>query len=201
MARFLITAMGLMALVLASADFAAAHHVLGRPAYSLNEDSNTPSALQGDVHMGKYSITYMVFPAFPKPGAAGRINLYITGGDANTPFKGKVSFKVRVDTWLSWLGLGGETKKLGVQPPDENVYRQNFTFGQAGDYIITAEFEDGQEPYRLDFPLRIGEPGPIGPIGVIVGLLAAVLITVSLIQRRRSMTGRIQSKHAQKSQK
>ncbi len=39
------------------ADFAAAHHVLGRPAYSLNEDSNTPPAMQAEIQIGDYLVT------------------------------------------------------------------------------------------------------------------------------------------------
>jgi len=188
----------MLALVLAFADIAAAHHVLGRPASGLNEDSNTPSALQGDAHMGKYTLTYMVFPAFPKPNAAGRINLYIHGGDK--PFQGKVSFKVRNDHWLSALGIEAEAKTIGVQAPDDFVFRQSFPFAADGNYIITAEFEDGGEPYRLDFPLRIGPPAPIGPLGIIAIVLTVALIGVSLVQRRRTMTGKIRSAHDQKPQ-
>ena len=57
------------------ADFAVAHHVLGRPSYSLGEDSNTPSSLQAETQIGDYFVTYMVFPAFPKPERPGRISL------------------------------------------------------------------------------------------------------------------------------
>jgi hypothetical protein len=52
-----------------------AHHVLGRPSYSLNEDSNTPPSMQIETRIGNYFVTYMVYPAFPKPGEPGRINL------------------------------------------------------------------------------------------------------------------------------
>lgn len=45
-----------------------AHHVLGRPAYSLNEDSNTPPSMQVETQIGDYLVNMMVFPAFPKPG-------------------------------------------------------------------------------------------------------------------------------------
>ena len=41
-----------------------AHHVLGRPSYSLNEDSTTPPSMQVETQIGDYYITYMVFPAF-----------------------------------------------------------------------------------------------------------------------------------------
>ena len=32
--------------------FAAAHHVLGRPAYSLNKNSNTPPGMQAGIQIG-----------------------------------------------------------------------------------------------------------------------------------------------------
>ncbi|MCH7542575.1 MAG: hypothetical protein IIB65_02940 [Proteobacteria bacterium] len=170
---------------------AGAHHVLGRPAYSLNEDSNTPPAMQAEVRTGDYFVTYMAFPAFPRPGHPGRISLYVRRIDDGTPFQGKVAFKVRGSSWLSWLGIGNESHGLGLQPPDDNVFRQGFLFEKAGDYIITAQFEADGEPYVIDFPLRIGEPPPIGPIGIAVGALAIVLLTVNIVQRRRSMTGKI----------
>ncbi|MFQ5775011.1 MAG: hypothetical protein ACE5GS_10880 [Kiloniellaceae bacterium] len=167
--------------------------MLGRPAYSLNEDSNTPPSMQAETQIGDYFVTYMVFPAFPRPETPGRINLYVTRIDDGAPFQGEVTFKVRDKSWLSWLGVGGREEKLGIQPPDDNVFRQSFVFHEAGDYVITAEFQAGGEPYAIDFPLRIGAPTPVGPIGVTVGLLLIVLVTVSVIQRRRAMTGKIRS--------
>ncbi len=175
------------------ANTAVAHHVLGRPSYSLNEDSNTPPAMQAEVQIGDYLVTYMAFPAFPRPKEPGRINLYATRLDDGEPYDGKVTFKVRNDSWLSWFGIGGSGQKLGRQAPDDNVYRQGYLFDEAGDYIISAEFAVDGEPYVVDFPLRIGEPPPIGPLGVAVGLLIAVLVTVSVIQRRRAMTGKIRA--------
>ncbi len=72
--RFAASALGLALLVpalwLSVVDFAIAHHVLGRPNYSLNEDSNTPPSMQGEVQIGDYFVTYMAFPAFPRPRIA-----------------------------------------------------------------------------------------------------------------------------------
>ena len=178
---------------LTMAGVAGAHHVLGRPAYSLNEDSNTPPAMQVETRIGDYFVTYMVFPAFPRPGRPGRINLYASRVDDGTPFQGKVAFLVRGTSWLSWLGIGGKSHRLGLQPPDDNVFRQGFLLEAAGDYIISARFEADGEPYVIDFPLRIGEPPPIGPIGIAVGALVIVLLTVNIVQRRRSMTGKIRA--------
>ncbi len=203
--RFAASALGITLLApavwLSTVDFAAAHHVLGRPSYSLNEDSNTPPSMQGEVQIGDYYVTYMAFPAFPRPAAPGRINLYVKRIDDGTPFQGEVTFKARADSWLSWLGLGGEGERLGVQPPDDNVFRQGFVFHEAGDYIIVAEFQADGEPYTIEFPLRIGEPASVGAIGIAVGLLLIVLVTVSVIQRRRAMTGKIRGAHEAQAEK
>ncbi|WJW74802.1 hypothetical protein QVG61_09855 [Thiohalobacter sp. IOR34] len=167
-----------------------AHHVLGRPAYSLNEDSNTPPSMQVETQIGSYFVTYMVFPAFPRPGEPGRINLYASRIDGGEPFQGEVTFKVRDDGWFS-----GEEELLGVQPPDDNVFRQGFVFSEAGDYIITARFEADGEPYQIDFPLRIGDPAPVGPLGIAVGVIVAVLVGVNLVQRKRALRNKIRQAH------
>ena len=118
-----------------------AHHVLGRPAYSLNEDSNTPPSMQVETQIGDYFVTYMAFPAFPRPQEPGRVNLYASRIDDGLPFQGEVTFKVRDDSWFN-----NDEELLGVQPPDDNVYRQGFIFQQEGNYIVTAEFESVNQP-------------------------------------------------------
>ncbi len=165
-----------------------AHHVLGRPAYSLNEDSNTPPSMQVETIIGNYFVNYMVFPAFPRPGEPGRINLYASHIDTGQPFAGQVTFKVRDDSWFS-----DNEEQLGIQPPDDNVFRQGFVFSEAGDYIVTAVFEAEGEPYLIDFPLRIGQASPIGPLGITVGIIVLVLIGVSLVQRKRLQNARIRN--------
>ena len=181
-------------LLLCAAVFAAvlpaqAHHVLGRPSYSLSADSNTPPAMQVETQIGDYYVTYMAFPAFPKPGQPGRVNLYAVHIDDNTPFTGKISFLTRDDSWFaSWLA--GDEELLGTQPPDDGVHRQSFIFKAAGDYIITARFESGGDPYVIDFPLRIGEPASVGPIGIAVGVIVAVLLWVNVVKRKRRVKKR-----------
>ena len=197
--RFIVSANCLVLLVLAvwvtAHDFAAAHHVLGRPSYSLNEDSNTPPSMQGEAWLGDYFITYMAFPAFPRPKSPGRINLYVKRIKDAAPFEGEVTFSARRESWLSswffWLGFAGKAERLGVQQPDDAVFRQGFVFHEAGNHMIIAEFEAGGEPHTIEFPVRIGDPTPVGPIGISVGVLLIVLLGVSLVQRRRAMTGKI----------
>ncbi|MFV1985018.1 MAG: hypothetical protein ACC657_15835 [Thiohalomonadales bacterium] len=157
-----------------------AHHVLGRPSYSLGEDSNTPPSMQVETQLGDFYITYMAFPAFPKPGDYGRVNLYVKRIDNGATFDGKVTFKVSDDSFFS-----STSEFLGVQKIDDGVYRQGFVFKEQGDFLITAEFESGGQPYIIDFPLQIGEPFPIGPIGFSIFFIALVLVFVNVTQRKR----------------
>jgi len=185
MNRTCLTNHAILLVLLAGAMFpatASAHHVLGRPSYSLSADSNTPPALQVETQIGDYYVTYMAFPAFPKPNEAGRVNLYASHIDSGAPFNGEVTFKVRDDSWFR-----KNEEILGVQQIDDNVYRQGFVFNKDGDYIITAEFQANNEPYIIDFPLRIGAPLPVGPLGFAIALLAGVLVGVNVIQRRRRL--------------
>ncbi len=172
---------------------AAAHHVLGRPGYSLNEDSNTTPSMQAEVLVGDYRLTYMAFPAFPRPGEPGRINLYAVRVATGAPFAGKVTFKLREDPWYAWLGLAGDPERLGVQSADDKVFRQRFVVPDRGDYIVSAEFEAGGESYVVDFPLRVGESSAAGLIGLVAIALLIALVTVSVLQRRRSMTAKVRA--------
>jgi hypothetical protein len=167
-----------------------AHHVLGRPADGLNEDSNTPSSMHVETQVGDYFVTYMIFPAFPRPDSPGRINLYAKRIDNGTPYEGEVTFTVQNDSWLD-----SNLELLGTQNPDDSVFRQGFVFRENGDYIITARFDSGGHPYIIDFPLRVGEKSPVGPIAIAVLLIISILIAVKFIQRKRLLRETIRDAH------
>ena len=158
-----------------------AHHILGRPAYSLNEDSNTPPSMNLEAQIGNYLVTAMVFPAFPRPNEPGRINFYATHLDSKQPLNTKVEFIVKDDSWFST----NAPEVLGAQVLDDNVYRQGFVFKNEGNYIITAKFEAENEPYTIDFPMRVGNPMPIGLLGSVAGGVLLLLLGVTLFQRKR----------------
>jgi len=166
-----------------------AHHVLGRPAYSLNEDSNTPPSMQVETQIGAYYLTYMVFPAFPKPGENGRINIYASRIDNGNTLESKMSFTVRNDSWF-----GDENEEnIGTQEVYDGVFRQGFLFKENGNYIITAKFESDGEPYIIDFPLQIGESSSMIPVGIAIGTILFGLISVNIFQRKRLMRDKIRS--------
>jgi len=164
-----------------------AHHVLGRPAYSLNEDSNTPPSMQVETQIGEYYLTYMVFPAFPKPGESGRINVYASRIDNGNAFDGKMTFSVRNDGWFE----DKNQEVIGTQEMYDGVFRQGFLFKEKGSYIVTATFESGGEPYIVDFPLQIGESSSMIPVGIALGTIILVLISVNIVQRKRIMREKI----------
>jgi hypothetical protein len=172
------------------AQTALAHHVLGRPAYSLNEDSNTPPSAVVETQIGDYFITYMVFPAFPQPNEPGRVNLYASQVETGEPFNGEVTFIAQTDRLFS-----SQEKILGIQSIDDGVYRQGFVFNERGDYRITAKFSAQGQDYAIDFPLQIGDPAPIGPLGIIVIVLASALIGFNLWQRKRLLRAKVIDAH------
>ncbi len=178
--------------------FSYGHHVLGRPSYSLNEDSNTPPSMAIETQIGDYFITYMVFPAFPKPNEPGRLNLYATRIDNGDMLLQEVTFTVRDDNFFSET-LGFEPSQapevIGVQNIDDGVYRQGFLFKKNGDYIIRAYFEDGGEPYEIDFPLQVGAGNPVGPVGAALGFVFFLLLSINIAQRKRIARSKVQLGH------
>jgi len=135
-----------------------------------------------ETQIGDYFITYMIFPAFPKPGERGRINLYATRIDNGAILNSEVTFSVRDDDWFS---DEKDSESIGSQIIDDGVYRQGFVFNQRGSYIIRATFLDDGVPYEIDFPLQIGNASAFGPVGITVTLLLAILFGVNLLQRKR----------------
>jgi hypothetical protein len=166
-----------------------AHHVLGRPAYSLSEDSNTPPSMAVETQIGEYFVTYMVFPAFPQANEPGRLNLYASRIDNGEVFQGTVTFSVRDNGWFDT----SEREILGTQEIDDGVYRQGFLFSEDGKYLVRAEFEAGGEPYLIDLPLQIGEPSPVGTVVLSAGSIVAILLLVNLAQRKKLLRAKVQS--------
>lgn len=172
-----------------------AHHVLGRPAYSLSEDSNTPPSMQVETRIGDYYVTYMVFPAFPQPGKPGRLNLYASRIDNGKPYNGQISFYIRDDKWF-----GAHEEKLGVQSIDDGVYRQGFVASESGKYIISAQFQENGVPYIIDFPLSIGDTSSLGPIGITIIVIVCLLLVANIVQRRRLVRSKIRQAQQQEVQ-
>ncbi len=164
---------------------ALAHHVLGRPSYSLNEDSNTPPSMQLETQIGDYLVTIMAFPAFPKPGQESRIRLYAAHLDDGSPYLGKVRFTIRDDTWFA-----GPGEVLGEQEPIDGIYRQAMVFSREGDYLVSAFFEANGDPYTIDMPIRIGNPASMLPLALTAGSIGLIMLALALRRRHIRKTRR-----------
>jgi hypothetical protein len=143
-----------------------------------------------ETQIGDYFVTYMVFPAFPKAGETGRINLYIKRIDRDATFDGTVNFSVMDDTWLgNWFTERAEP--IGEQIIDDGVYRQGFVFKQDGAYIVRAHFDDKEVPYDIDFPLQVGASPSLGPLGFAVASILLILLAGNLLQGRKVTNAKV----------
>ena len=160
---------------------AAAHHILGRPAYGYSGDASSPPSISLEVQIGKYTANMMAFPLELKPHDPVRIKMYATRLDNGQAFDGQVTFSVRDDGWLP-----AKEETVGVQTLNgDGVYAQGMEFSKDGDYVITASFEADGEPYVVDFPVVVGRPLPVVELAAGGLLVAGVLGGISLAKRRQ----------------
>lgn len=146
--------------------------------------------MQVETQIGKFYVTYMVFPAFPRANEPGRVNLYASRIENGEPFTGQVHFSVRDDSWFS-----RNEETLGSQAIDDGVFRQGFQFSKDGHYILTAQFEADGEPYTIDFPLQVGESSSSIPITIAVVAVLLLLGSINFINRKKLLRHKIQTQH------
>jgi len=186
---------GLFLAMLCAAPPASAHHILGRPSYGLDADTTETSSIELDAEIGDYNATFMLYPSLPEPGDHGRINLFIAHAPGTPDPDGPIRFSLRRDSWMAYFGLLGAKREIGLQQPDDRVYRQAMTIPGEGRYVILASFTAGGKPYEFRFPVRIGEPAVVGPAEIAAVLVVLALLVTSVAMRRRVMTGKLRSNH------
>ncbi len=160
--------------------FVHAHEVPGKPSHVLSDDPDAPPSLQMETESGRYLLTLTAFPASPKPGQPGTVNLYASRIDDGHPFIGEVTFEARDDGLFS-----DKQDTIGTQQLHGDHYSQEFVFKEAGDYVLRAEFEADGATHVVELPLTVGTPSSLGTIGAVGGAILIALVTVNLMQRRR----------------
>jgi uncharacterized integral membrane protein len=73
------------------------------------------------------------------------------------------------------------------------VYRQGFLFHEDGDFVMTAELKAATETHVSEYPLRIGDPWPLGLIGIAAAVVVVLLAAVSILQRKRLLREKLRS--------
>jgi hypothetical protein len=155
---------------------AAAHHILGIPHYSYDEDYPQTPVLTYQVEAGSYDVKMTGYPGRPAPGDRCSLHLYIhrksTGELLNVP----VTMTVTRDRMFldDPVVYGPMTAEL-----EERVYKFHPRFEEEADYLVRVEFEADGAPWMIDLPMVVGEPGsPLVVLGASLGAIVMFLVSI-----------------------
>jgi len=168
-----------------TATYAHAHHILGVPHYSYDEDYPQTPVLTYRVDTGRYDVKMTGYPGKPEPGQRCSLHLYIRHNETGSLLDARVKMTVTRQRFLlsDPVIYGPMQAEL-----DERIYKFHPHFDLEGEYLVSVEFEAEGEPWRVDVPLVVGEPrSPVVVLGVsLSGLVLFVLIARALrIKRAR----------------
>lgn len=171
--------------LLVSLPHACAHHILGIPHYSYDEQYPQAPVLTYLVDAGPLEVRMTGYPGKPKPGERCTLNVYIQRKDDGSLFEGKVTGSVLRRT------IGTDRVVYGpvVADLEDAVYKFYPHFEVEANYLFRIEFEIENAPWIIDLPMVAGEPGsPWAVLGGALGAVALFLIVIRAIRikvRRR----------------
>jgi hypothetical protein len=93
-----------------------------------------------------------------------------------------VSFQVSEDGWFA-----APAETIGEQQARQGVVEQGFEFSRDGQYIIRARFDSDGQPYKVDFPMQVGNPQRW--LAMLLAV-AVVLVTLSALRLRNKRNKR-----------
>ncbi len=164
------------------------HHILGVPHYAYDEDYPQTPVLTYRVEAGRFELRMTGYPGVIEPGDRATFHVYVTRLDGGAPFDGIVTMTVFEDQLL-----GSDPIIYGPMEAelDERVFKFHPRFETEATYLLRVAFEDEGDPWTIDLPMAVGEPG--SPWAVIGGIALAVLlflivIRAARIKRRRATT-------------
>ena len=177
---------GLAAVALAT--LAYGHHIMGVPHYAYDEAYPQAPVVTYAVQAGPYVVKVTGYPGRPAPFERAEIHAYLQTADEREIYSGPIEASVRR------TGLLGQEVVWGPNPAlfDDNLHKFTPSFGEAGQYHIRLELDLEGQPYEIDFPIAVGEPGHpgrtllawLGGVAVLVVCLRAARI--KLERRRRA---------------
>jgi hypothetical protein len=177
--------------ILAPAGEALAHHILGIPHYAYDERYPQVPVLTYRVNAGSHEVEMTGYPGKPQPGEQCFLNVYVRGLEDGVPFDGGVTLEVIRDRLF-----GGDTVVYGPTEAEleEAVYKFYPRFDAESDYTIRIRYEDQDEPWIIELPMVVGEPGsPWAVLGGVGAGLALFLIVIRALrikmQRRAGVPG------------
>ncbi len=187
-ARHATTVTLALALLLGSAAPASAHHILGIPHYSYEEDYPQTPVLTFAVEAGPYDVKVTGYPGELEAGDQCSLYVYVKDRESGLPYDGEVTALVRRKGMLTAgeVIYGPITVAL-----DESVYKFYPRFEREAEYMAEVSFGEAGHPWIIDLPMVVGEPSsPWAPIVGAAGaaLVFAVGLRAALIKRRRRLS-------------
>jgi len=156
---------------------AVAHHILGIPHYSYDEDYPQTPVLTMQAEAGPYEIRMTAYPGVPTPGEPCYLNTYIRNRDSDMPYDGPVSLTVTRDRVFGPdpIVYGPTAAELS-----EAVYKFYPTFPVEASYTASLQLDVEGETWTVAVPVTVGEPvSPWGPLA----LAFAGLVLIGLVVR------------------
>ena len=168
---------------------AEAHHILGVPHYSYEDDYPQTPVLTYRVEAGDYDVKMTGYPGKISPGERCSLHLYIHRKSTSELLDTTVSMTVSRDRLLlaDPVVYGPMEAHL-----DERIYKFHPHFDDEANYLIRVFFEADNEPWTIDLPLVVGEPeSPVVMLGVGIGgfLMLLVLARAIRIKMKRRASG------------
>ncbi len=168
---------------------ALAHHIMGVPHYSYDENYPQAPVLKLVDTVGDWQLQLTGYPGNPVPGEPTELHVYVVRELDRAVYDLPVSVTIRQQH------LGGSRETI-FGPADarrsENVFKFYPTYPEEGHYEVTIGFEDGAEGIStLTFPLVVGEPGsPWVPVALFGGGLVLLLLVVRAIKIKQARRAR-----------
>ena len=174
---------GVLALLAAAP--ALSHHILGIPHYAYDEDYPQAPVLTYLVEAGPYEVRMTGYPGRPVPGESCTLHVYIRSMDGGAPFEGGVTLSIMHDRHIGTdpIIYGPIDAEL-----DEAMYKFYPRFDEEANYLVRIEYEAEDEPWIIDLPIVVGEPGSpwlvLGGVAAGLALFVIAVRAVRIKQRR-----------------
>jgi hypothetical protein len=173
----------LLAVALTGPSGARAHHILGLPHYAYDERYPQTPVLTYKANAGPNELKMTGYPGVPRPGQRCTIHIYIRNIESGELFDGKVTLTVMRDRMIGADPVVYGPLESGLEM---SLYKFSPQFEHEGNYTLRLEYEADEEPWVIDLPLVVGEPGsPWTVVGSTAGGLAIFLILIRAVRIKR----------------
>ncbi len=157
-----------------------AHHILGLPHYAYDERYPQTPVLTYRSIAGPNELKMTGYPGVPRPGQRCTIHIYIRNVESGELFDGKVTLTVMRDRMIGADPVVYGPLETGLEL---SLYKFSPQFEREGNYTLRLEYEAEDEPWRIDLPMVVGEPGsPWTVVGLVAGGLALFLIVIRAVR-------------------